>query len=141
MSFAARSVSHTRLAVAGLIAGAGLCAGGCVTNPGYVMRGGVDGSWYGYSDRRNVDGSYTIRVDLPASTSNPQIAYTYWNRRAEELCGGAFLRKSIHTAERPVVFVQPHQSHQAIRGDYVLEGYVYCETPAETPPPDAPAAG
>jgi len=122
---------------AALLAVVSLSASGCATDPGYVRMGGEGGSPYGYSDLENADGGHTVRVVLPSGSVNPQNAYAYWNRRAEELCGGPPARKTIYTADRAIIFVDA-RSAQAVRGDYVLEGYVWCAVP--TAPAQAAAA-
>lgn len=127
-----RAVVPPRLFVLGLIAVCGLGAGGCVSDPGYVAMGEPGGSPYGHSDVLNADGSHTIRVLLPASTRDPQNAYVYWNRRAEEICGGPPVGKTLHTAQRAVIFVDA-RSAQAVRGDYFLEGLARCAGTAEVP--------
>lgn len=129
-----RVVGSARFVALILIAACGPGLGGCVTDPGYAPMGGPDGSPYGYSDVLNVDGSHTIRVLLPASTRDPQNAYVYWNRRAEEICGGAPAGKTLHTAQRAVIFVDA-RSAQAVRGDYYLEGLARCGPSLESPEP------
>ena len=127
-----RAAVSARLVAVGLIAACGPGLGGCVSDPGYVAIGGPDGSPYGYSDVLNADGSHTIRVLLPASTPDPQNAYVYWSRRAEEICGGPPAGTTLHTARRAVVFVDS-RSAQAVRGDYFLEGLARCAPSARTP--------
>lgn len=129
-----RAVGSARFVALGLIAGCGSVLAGCVSDPGYAAMGGPDGSPYGYSDVLNADGSHTIRVLLPASTPEPQNAYVYWHRRAEELCGGPPASKTLHTAQRAVVFVDA-RSAQAVRGDYYLEGLARCGPSLESPVP------
>lgn len=120
-----RAAFSARFVAVGLIAGCSLGASGCVSDPGYVAMGGPGGSPYGYSDVLNADGSHTIRVLLPASIPEPQNAYVYWNRRAEEICGGPPAGTTLHTAQRAVIFVDA-RSAQAVRGDYFLEGLARC---------------
>lgn len=121
-----------RFVAVSLVALWGAAAGGCASDPGYVAMGEPGGSPYGYSDALNADGSHTIRVLLPASVPDPQNAYVYWNRRAEEICGGPPASKAVHTAQRAVIFVDA-RSAQAVRGDYYLEGLARCGTATETP--------
>lgn len=128
------AVVPARLAAVGLIAVCGFATGGCVSDPGYVAMGEPGGSPYGYSDVLNADGSHTIRVLLPASVPDPQNAYVYWNRRAEEICGGPPASKTLHTAQRAVIFVDA-RSAQAVRGDYFLEGLARCGPSLESPAP------
>ena len=112
---------------------AGLAVGGCHGTPGYGPAG-LNGNPYGYTDAP-LEGGRSIRVTLPSATKDPQLAYTYWNRRAEEVCNGAILRKQIHTAQRQV---WDYNGMTGLSGDYVLEGYVWCRKPVEAPAP-APA--
>lgn len=125
-----RAGVSARVFAVGLIAVGGLGTAGCVSDPGYVAMGEPGGSPYGYSDVLNADGSHTIRVLLPASVPDPQIAYVYWNRRAEEICGGPPASKTLHTAQRAVIFVDARSAH-AVRGDYYLEGLARCAGAAE----------
>ncbi len=127
-----RAIGSARFVALILIAACGAGLGGCVTDPGYAAIGGPDGSPYGYSDVLNADGSHTIRVLLPASTRDPQNAYVYWHRRAEEICGGPPASKTLHTAQRAVIFVDA-RSAQAVRGDYYLEGLARCAASAGAP--------
>lgn len=120
--------------VAALAVVAGLSLGGCYGTPGYGPAG-LKGNPYGYTDAP-IEGGRSIRVTLPSGTKDPQLAYTYWNRRAEEVCNGAVLRKQIHTAQRQV---WDYNGMTGVSGDYVLEGYVWCD-PAAGPAPASPAA-
>lgn len=119
----------TRWAKAGVavVAGvSGLSVSGCFGTPDYGPIG-ANGSPYGYMDAA-IEGGRSIRVILPGSTDDPQLAYAYWNRRAQEICSGAVLRKQIHTAQQQVL---DYNRMNGVIGDYVLEGYVWCDAPAE----------
>lgn len=121
-----------------LAAAAGLSVGGCFGTPDYGPVG-FNGSPYGYTDV-TIQGGHSIRVTLPGSTKDPQLAYAYWNRRAEEICEGAILRRQIHTAQQQV---WDYDRVNGVIGDYVLEGYVWCAAPAGAEPAlaaPAPAA-
>lgn len=113
---------------------AGLSVASCYSTPDYAPAG-TGGNPYGYTDAPVQGGARSIRVTLPSSTQDPQLAYVYWNRRAEELCGGAVLRKQIHTAQRQL---WDYNALSGVSGDYVLEGYVWCASSTDTAPP-APA--
>jgi len=117
-----------------LAAAAGLSVGGCFGTPDYAPAG-FNGNPYGYSDV-TIEGGHSIRVTLPGYTKDPQLAYAWWNRRAEEICNGAILRKQIHTAQQQV---WDYDRMNGVIGDYVLEGYVWCGTPSAAAEP-APAA-
>lgn len=110
-----------------------LALGGCVSVSGvdYVPIG--EQSAFGYSDRPNADGGHTVRVEL----LDPGKAIEFWNRRASELCEGRVARKLMHTALRPTVL---YEHYGGMPGHYIVEGYVYCETPAAATPMAEPAA-
>jgi hypothetical protein len=114
-----------------LLAAAGVTLGGCVSHD-YARIDAEAGVYWGYSDQRNGDGGYTVRVVLPVG---PDLAYDYFNRRAEELCGGEPARKRVHTAVRPTML---YDRYGGQAGHFVLEGVVYCQAPATTEP--APVA-
>lgn len=125
---------YAKAGVAALVGVAGLSVGGCYGTPDYGPVG-LKGNPYGYHDAP-FQGGRSIRVTLPSSTRDPQLAYVYWNRRAEEICNGDVLRRQIHTAQRQV---WDYNALSGVSGDYVLDGYVWCRTPpAEAAP--APAA-
>lgn len=111
---------------AGLVALLGIGVSGCLTDHGYVMIGGPEHAYYGYSDTPTVDGGHTVRVLRP----DPTTAMAYWDRRAEELCGGKVKRKIIHTAVRPTVHYDRYGGRP---GDFNVEGMVYCESEAVPP--------
>ena len=121
-----------RAGAVALVGAAGLSLGGCFGTPDYGPVG-LDGSPYGYSDAV-IEGGHSIRVTLPGSTKDPQLAYVYWDRRAQEICDGAVLRKQIHTAQQQV---WDYNRLSGVVGDFVLEGYVWC---ARIPPPLRPEA-
>jgi hypothetical protein len=122
----------------GALAVAGLALTGCVTPPAYGPIGPE--SRYGYRDTRNADGSYTVRV----VTNNAGLAHTFWDRRAQELCGGPDFDKNIFRAEIPVVtysgtatgpsgYTGYYTADQY--GDLILEGYLRCKSDATAPAP------
>jgi hypothetical protein len=108
-----------------------LAMGGCVSGVDYVPIS--DKSYFGYSDRPNADGGHTVRVEL----LDGGLAMEYWNRRASELCDGKVARKSMHTALRPTAH---YDNYGARPGHYIVEGYVYCETPTVAESRTEPAA-
>ncbi len=117
-----------------LLAAAGLTLGGCVTAPEYVRIDDATGTYWGYSDLRNGDGGYTVRVVLPVG---PDLAYDFFNRRADELCEGRTARKSVHTAVRPTMLYDHYGGRP---GHFVLEGVVYCQAPTTAEPAAAATA-
>ena len=115
----------------GAFAIAGLALAGCVT-PAYGPIGADPANPYGYDDRANADGSYTIRVVAMTAAQ----AHEYWDRRATELCGGPNFRKNIFRAEIPVVTVSGYASGpngyggsytEDRYGSLILEGYLHCD--------------
>jgi hypothetical protein len=123
---------------------------GCITAEyGQI---GTKGSPYGYSDLRNADGSYTIRVVAMHAAQ----AHEFWDRRAAEICGSASFRKNIFRAEIPVVTQSGYVSGpngyggsytQDVYGNLIMEGYLHCEGEAQaaaaepaTESPEAPDA-
>ncbi len=107
---------------------------------------------YGYSERFNAEGDYyTVLVVAPAA----ELARSFWEQRAVELCHGTMFRKNIFRAERPVYTYSGYVSGangyggsytESRYGDFALEGYLYCESappaPAQvdTPPPETNSA-
>lgn len=130
-----RLTTRGRSGVAGLLALAGLTLSGCISAPTYGPMVGEHRVGWGYSETANVDGGYTIRVALPAIL-DPQLAFAWWDRRAEELCGGVPARKNIHTAIRPTEY---YDRYGARPGDYQLEGYAWCAVPTGPARAAAPA--
>lgn len=98
-----------------------LTLGGCSIGVDYVPMG--DRAAFGYSDRLNDDGGHTVRVEL----LDAKKAIEFWNRRASELCDGKVARKLMHTALQPTTYYDRYGGRP---GHYIVEGYVYCETPA-----------
>lgn len=116
-----------RAALAALLGVAGLSVGGCFGSTAYG-RIGVDDNVYGYSDSP-IEGGYSIRVVMPFHVKDPRLAYTYWDRRALEVCNGAVARKQIHTAQQLVI--PEYNRMNGIVGDYVLEGFAWCGPAAD----------
>jgi hypothetical protein len=118
-------------------AAAVLAAAGCATP---IVYGPIGQNGYGYSDRQNPDGSYTVLV----VASSPQQAHEFWDRRAAELCGGVEVHKNIFRAEIPVVTTTGYASNpynpayggsysQDVYGALQMEGYLRCGAVAADP--------
>jgi len=129
--------SIQRIGLAGLLAAIGLAAAGCASSE-YAAIDTKAGKYYGYADALNLDGSRTVRVMLPGAPSNAANARAYFHRRAEEICGGTPLRKTIHTAVRPGIMYDMFGN--VVAGDFFLEGLVYCDAPSTAETPAEPAA-
>lgn len=126
-----------RAGVAALVSVAGLAVSGCMGSTAYGPVGRKNG-FYGYSDSPIEGGGHSIRVSLPYHVKDPQLAYAYFDRRAEELCNGAIARKQIHTAQQAVL--PQYNRLNGIVGDYYLEGYVWCGARSEAAAAPADAA-
>lgn len=113
--------------------------GGCVSSDlGYGPKGGPDKRLYGYSETRRADGAFTVVIDYKATPDALPVLHSYFDRRAEELCGGPPAKSVVIKAERPNI-VNPNISSRSyqtsefdqIRGaGVVLEGIVMCEDEA-----------
>lgn len=113
-----------------VLAGAGLLLGGCMHQAAYARIDEAGKVPYGFTDTLNPDGGYTIRVLLPQWTEDPRTAFDFWERRAAELCGEAGYRKHLHTARRQMIH---NPGYTPVAGDYILEGYAWCNAPAAAP--------
>ena len=90
---------------------------------------------YGYKDRVNPDGGYTLLVVMPPQSPLPDVR-TYWERRAAELCPGGNANRNIFRSERkefmsngPYVYRSVGVGSRTVTG-YEIEGYVYCKAAA-----------
>ena len=82
-------------------------------------------TYFGYTDSQNADGTHMIRVYLPATIPDPNLARQYWDRRAAEICGHTDYRGNIYAAIRQT-FVNPGYGAQA--GNYIMEGMLDCSS-------------
>jgi hypothetical protein len=115
-----------------VLALAGLLLAGCL---GPLKYGSLaDNNGLGYRDTQNPDGSYTILV----IAYDPTTAQQFWDRRAQELCGGTNFHKNIFRAEVPVVRYSGYASNpmnptyggsysEDRHGNFYLEGYLRCQ--------------
>lgn len=117
----------TRLCLA--VAGVTVLAG-CVSDPGYAPIDPAARRYFGYSDKPNPDGGYTIHVVLPQGVANPRSAFDHWERRAAELCGPGGYRKHLHTARRNMM-VMPGYTPSPL--NYEVLGDAYCNDLAARP--------
>jgi hypothetical protein len=93
-----------------------------------------EGHGYGYRDTQNADGSYTVLAIAPGDA----MARQFWDRRAQELCGGTDFHKNIFRAEVPVVSTTGYAPSaygaagtggsytSSAHGAFYLEGYLHC---------------
>jgi hypothetical protein len=133
----------SRNMIAALVAASALA--GCITAEYGPI--GARGSQFGYSDMRNADGSYTIRVVAMHAAQ----AHEYWDRRAGEICGSTTFRKNIFRADIPVITTSGYAVNaynpayggsytQDVYGALVMEGYLHCEAEAEAATAEAASA-
>lgn len=109
---------------------------GCVTPPAYGPIGHVENQ-YGYRDNANADGSHTILV----VAATPPMAHEFWDRRAAEICGATVFHKNIFRAQRPTIQAQgyavsalnPVNYTNDVYGDFIMEGYLRCQSAPEPP--------
>lgn len=118
---------HVRLGVA--VLGAALLAG-CVSDPGYAPIDPAARRHFGYADKPNGQGGYTIHVVLPEGVSDPRSAFAHWERRAAELCGPAGYRKQLYVARRNMAMM-PGYTPTGL--NYELIGDAWCHDPAMAP--------
>jgi hypothetical protein len=90
-----------------------------------------DAEPYGYKDRSNGDGSYTLLAVVPANSSVAE-ARAFWERRAQELCPTGVSKRIIFRAERkenmtPAGYVYGGTGFSSrMTRAYEVEGYLYC---------------
>ncbi len=96
---------------------------------------------YGYQERENPDGGFTVRVAMPGY-STPAALRDFFDRRAGELCPTGVARTNVFRVDAneyfpsaPYVYGGAGVASRSRLG-VELEGYVYCKAAAA-----APAAG
>ena len=96
---------------------------------------------YGYSDRKNTDGGFVVRVAMPGN-STPADLRAFFNRRATELCPSGVDRTNVFRLHASEYYANAQYVYGGVdissrsRVGVELEGYVYCKAG-----PAAPAAG
>lgn len=78
---------------------------------------------YGYAETKREDGSYILRIVHPSG----DVAMSYWDRRAAELCGSTAYEKNIYTAIRPTMH---YSNYGGMPGAAQLEGILVCRNSA-----------
>lgn len=123
--------------LAGLVA-TGLMLQGCVTATPVVYGPIGPEAPYGYKDRPNPDGGFTVLVAMPGYAS-PAALRAFFDRRAGELCPGGVERTNVfrvHASEyypgAPYVYGSAGVSSRS-RVGVELEGYVYCKPGSDAP--------
>lgn len=97
---------------------------------------------YGYVDRLNPDGRHTLLAVAPSA----ELARSFWEQRAVELCGGVDFKRNVFRADRPVVkadgyapnvfnpsYGTSYYTYDSY-GNFFLEGYLTCTGPTPTSP-------
>lgn len=74
---------------------------------------------YGYSETKQPNGSYILRVTHPDGAQ----AMTFWDQRAQELCGSSAYTKNIYQAVRPTM---RYSNYGGMPGVAMLEGILTC---------------
>lgn len=130
----------------GLLTGGAVVAGlilqACATKP--VAYGPVGPETpYGYMDRQNADGGFTVSVKMPGHAAPGELR-AFFDRRAGELCPAGIERTNVFRLHRSEFTTSGYvyggagvSSRVAVGTD--LEGYVYCK-PGAAPAPAAAAA-
>ena len=104
--------------------------------PRYAALGAKGSPLFGYSEELSDDRGYVLKTVYP----NSDMAQRFWDRRAQELCGGDDFKKQIFRQERPTV---RYDSYGGRAGHFVLEGFLRCDlddgelVPVDGEAPDA----
>lgn len=114
------------------LAAAALLLQGCATAPPVVYGPVGSEAQYGYKDRPNPDGGFTVLVLLPGHASAAELR-SFFDRRAGELCEAGIDRTNVfrvHASEyygsAPYVYGGAGIGSRSRMG-VELEGYVYCK--------------
>ena len=92
---------------------------GCQT----IEYGPLDGeivTVYGYRETQTREGEYILMIRALGGT--PESVHAMWDRRAGELCGGAY-QKKLYRAERPTT---TYGYYGGAPGNMILEGFLQC---------------
>lgn len=136
---------HTLLGSASAVAAA-LLLQGCVTATPAVYGPIGPEAPYGYKDRPNADGGYTVLVVMAGYATAAELR-VFFDRRAAELCPTGVDRTNIfrvqaneYYADAPYVYGSAGVGSRA-RVGVELEGYVYCKPGPESAGPSTAADG
>lgn len=108
---------------------------GCVSSDlSYGPIGGPERRLYGYSEFRRPEGDFAVTIAYKATPDALSTLHTYFDRRADELCAGPPLKKSVLLAERLNLIVPDgnYQANEQRGTSVVLEGVVVCAKAAAT---------
>lgn len=136
-------MSRARIVLGAGLAAVGLLLQACTLKP--VVYGPVGPEApYGYSDRKNPDGGYTVLVTMPGYSTSADLR-AFFDRRAGELCLAGVERTNVfrvHASEyyssAPYVYGSAGVSSRS-RVGVELEGYVYCKAGPAAPKADVAA--
>lgn len=98
---------------------------------------------YGYADRQNPDGGFTVKIAMPGSGSTADLR-TFFDRRAAELCPAGLDRTNVFRIYVNDQTSMPYNAYgpsvaSRYRAGVELEGYVYCKPAPEAPKAEAKA--
>lgn len=114
-----------------LITASALFAAGCATTKGLEYQAQSPESAYGYAETLKDDGTYIVEVALPANAEK-SMAFSFFDRRAAELCGEGDYEKNIYKARRPTINAPGQYVHGGVgvgggrAGGFLLEGTLTC---------------
>ena len=127
-----------RVVLGGGLVAAGLLLQACVTMEPVVYGPIGPEAPYGYSDRRNPDGGFTVRVMMPGYAAPAELR-VFFDRRAGELCPAGVARTNVFQimaresfTSAPYVYGGAGVGSRA-RVGVELEGYVYCKPGSDRP--------
>jgi hypothetical protein len=130
--------------IAGVVV-AGLSLQACASKP-FVYGPVGPKAPFGYTDRQNADGGFTVLMKMPANGSPAELRANF-DRRAGELCPAGVARTNVfrvthdgYNAPAPAVYGSVGIGQRVWTGAE-LEGYVYCKPGATAPAPQAAPAG
>lgn len=109
-----------------------LSLGACATPKPPVYGPIGDAEPYGYKDRANPDGGYTLLAIVPPHSSVAE-ASNFWDRRAQELCPAGVSKRIIFRSDRkeylmPAGYVYRGAGFSSrLTQAYEVEGYLYCK--------------
>lgn len=109
-----------------------LSLGACATPKPPVYGPISDTAPYGYKERSNPDGGYTLLAIVPAHSSVAE-ALSFWDKRAQELCPAGASKRNIFRSDRKeflsragYVYGGAGISSRSTQA-YEVEGYLYCK--------------
>lgn len=119
------------------LAAAGLLLQSCATKP--AVYGPISAEVpYGYADRPNPDGSFTLLIKMPGTASVAELR-SFFDRRAAELCTAGVDRTNVFRVTANEYYAAATYVYGSAgvgsrgRVGTEMEGYVYCKSAPEAP--------